>query len=89
VASHATEDERAGRLLVRMARNVPGAACSELGPPDPERVIAAARAELRVHAERDTRDRAELAERATSQLGDVARLFGAATLGTIKEERAL
>ncbi|TMR98519.1 hypothetical protein [Nonomuraea basaltis] len=89
VASHQTGDERAARLLVRMARNIPGAtgaSSGALGPPDPERVIAAARAELAVHAERDTRDRAELARRAVTQLDDVARLFGAATLSTIKKE---
>ncbi|NUO96642.1 MAG: hypothetical protein HOV96_39150 [Nonomuraea sp.] len=88
VASHPGEDERAARLLARMARNVPGATAADLGPPDPRRLIDAARAELRVHRDRDTRDRAELARRATSQLGDAARLFGAATLGTIKEETA-
>ncbi|AQZ64136.1 unnamed protein product [[Actinomadura] parvosata subsp. kistnae] len=83
-----SDDERALRLLVRMARNIPGATDGTLGPPDPGRVAAAARAELLVHAERDTRDRAELAERATAQLGDAARLFGAATLSTIKKENA-
>ncbi|MEV4374219.1 hypothetical protein AB0J71_44695 [Nonomuraea sp. NPDC049637] len=88
VATHDSDDERALRLLARMARNVPGATAADLGPPDRRRIAEAARAELAVHAERDTRDRAELARRATSQLGDVARLFGAATLGTIKEETA-
>ncbi|MEV0236736.1 hypothetical protein [Nonomuraea sp. NPDC050786] len=88
VASHESIDGRADRLLVRMARNIPGATDGTLGPPDPERVIEAARAELRVHGERDTRDRAELAQRAVAQLGDVARLFGAATLSTIKKEKA-
>ena len=76
----------ATRLLARMARNIPGAADGDLGPPDPGRVIEAARAELAVHAERDTHDRAELAGRATSQLGDTARLFGAATLGTVAKK---
>ncbi|MEU0571899.1 hypothetical protein ABZ297_41770 [Nonomuraea sp. NPDC005983] len=71
------------RLLARMSRNIPGATGADLGPPDPGRVIDAAGTELRVHAGRDTRDRAELAERAASQLNDVARLFGAATLSTI------
>ncbi|MEV0383563.1 hypothetical protein [Nonomuraea sp. NPDC050643] len=88
VAEQETDDDRAVRLLVRMARNIPGATDGSLGPPDPARVAEAARAELRVHAERDTRDRAELAERAAAQLGDVARLFGAATLSTIKKEKA-
>ncbi|WP_327582066.1 hypothetical protein OHA25_39850 [Nonomuraea sp. NBC_00507] len=86
VASHAAEDERAARLLVRMARNIPGATNGSLAPPHPGRVIEAARAELAVHAERDTRDRAELARRAAAQLDDAARLFGAATLSTIKKE---
>ncbi|MEV4222696.1 MULTISPECIES: hypothetical protein [Nonomuraea] len=71
------------RLLARMARNIPGAGGDGLGPPDPARVADAARRELAVHAERDALDRAELAGRATSQLGDVARLFGAATLNTV------
>ncbi|MEV1000824.1 hypothetical protein [Nonomuraea sp. NPDC050202] len=88
VAEQDSDDERAQRLLVRMARNIPGAGDGTLGPPDPARVAEAARAELRVHADRDTRDRAELAERATAQLGDAARLFGAATLSTIKKEKA-
>ncbi|GAA3261574.1 hypothetical protein [Nonomuraea helvata] len=88
VASHESVDGRADRLLVRMARNIPGATDGTLGPPDPGRVIEAARAELRVHGDRDTRDRAELAQRAAAQLGDVARLFGAATLSTIKKEKA-
>ncbi|SDI38174.1 hypothetical protein [Nonomuraea jiangxiensis] len=85
---HGAGDGRAARLLVRMARNIPGATDGTFGPPVPGQVAAAARAELRVHAERDTRDRAELAERATAQLGDTARLFGAATLMTIKKENA-
>ncbi|MGW0809694.1 hypothetical protein [Nonomuraea sp. NPDC002799] len=89
IASQEGAGERGGRLLVRMARNIPGAAdAAAIGPPDRARVIEAARAELRVHAERDTRDRAELAGRAAAQLGDVARLFGAATLSTIKKEGA-
>ncbi|GAA3600445.1 hypothetical protein GCM10022419_100670 [Nonomuraea rosea] len=88
VAEHESDDGRAARLLVRMARNIPGATDGTLGPPDPARVIEAARAELAVHAERDTRDRAELAGRAVAQLGDAARLFGAATLSTIKKEKA-
>ncbi|MGP3931827.1 hypothetical protein [Nonomuraea sp. KM88] len=88
VAEQEAGDERADRLLVRMARNIPGAAGGTLGPPHRGRVIEAARAELRVHAERDTRDRAELAQRAVAQLDDAGRLFGAATLGTIKKENA-
>ncbi|MFG3438228.1 hypothetical protein ACGF0J_13385 [Nonomuraea sp. NPDC047897] len=73
-------DPRALRLLSRMARNIPGAAAADLGPPDPARVTDAAARELAVHAGRDTRDRAALAGRATSQLDDRARLFGASTL---------
>ncbi|MET8006793.1 hypothetical protein, partial [Nonomuraea glycinis] len=76
------------RLLARMARNIPGAGDDAFGPPDPGRVVEAARRELRVHTRRDTRDRAELAKRATSQLDDVAALFGAATLSTVAKERS-
>ncbi|MEV0146933.1 MULTISPECIES: hypothetical protein [unclassified Nonomuraea] len=81
-------DPQVERLLARMARNIPGGAAHDLGPPDPLRVIEAARAELAVHAGRDTRDRAELAKRAAAQLGDRARLFGAATLSTVAAARA-
>ncbi|NRQ31204.1 hypothetical protein HII36_05055 [Nonomuraea sp. NN258] len=88
IAGRQPHDERTLRLLGRLARNIPGATDDDVTPPDPGRVIEAAGAELRVHAERDTRDRAELEERATSQLGDVARLFGAATLSTIRKEGA-
>ncbi|WP_205314960.1 hypothetical protein [Nonomuraea lactucae] len=83
VARHLSPDPRAARLLARMARNIPGGAAGDLGPPDPDRVIEAAANELAVHAERDTRDRADLAERATSQLDDRARLFGGTTLITV------
>ncbi|GAA2274722.1 hypothetical protein GCM10010149_16390 [Nonomuraea roseoviolacea subsp. roseoviolacea] len=91
VAGHGVDagpDSGAARLLARMARNIPGGADLDIGPPDPARVIEAARAELAVHAERDTRDRAELAGRAAAQLGDRARLFGAATLSTIGDRAA-
>ncbi|MCP2352339.1 hypothetical protein [Nonomuraea roseoviolacea] len=91
VAGHGVDagpDSGAARLLARMARNIPGGADLDIGPPDPARVIEAARAELAVHAERDTRDRAELARRAAAQLGDRARLFGAATLSTIGDRAA-
>ncbi|MGN9780852.1 hypothetical protein ACTMTF_05450 [Nonomuraea sp. ZG12] len=76
------------RLLARMARNIPGAGDDAFGPPDPGRVIEAARRELRVHTGRDTRDRAELAKRATSQLDEAAGLFGAATLSTVAKGRS-
>ncbi|MDF2711846.1 MAG: hypothetical protein K0R62_7498 [Nonomuraea muscovyensis] len=83
-------DPRALRLLARMARNIPGAAAdadtADLGPPDPARVAEAAARELAVHAGRDTRDRAELAGRATSQLDDRSRLFGATTLITVARD---
>ncbi|MFI7444551.1 hypothetical protein [Nonomuraea indica] len=79
-------DPRALRLLARMARNIPGATDADLGPPDPDRVAGAAARELAVHAGRDTRDRAELAGRATSQLDDRARLFGASTLITVARD---
>ncbi|NUW32859.1 hypothetical protein HTZ77_15655 [Nonomuraea sp. SMC257] len=84
----AEPDSGAARLLARMARNIPGGAVLDIGPPDPARVIEAARAELAVHAERDTRDRADLARRAAAQLGDRGRLFGAATLSTIGDRAA-
>lgn len=83
VARHLSPDPRAARLLARMARNIPGGSTGDLGPPDPGQVIDAAAGELAVHAERDARDRAELAERATSRLDDRARLFGATTLISI------
>lgn len=73
------------RLLARMARNIPGA--GDGVPPDPERVAEAARRELAVHAERDARDREELAQRATAQLDDAARLFGAPALTTVTAPR--
>jgi hypothetical protein len=93
VAEHPAQrhgPEQAARLLARMARNIPGGSLGgqDLGPPDPARVADAARAELAVHAGRDGRDRAGLAGRATSQLGDVARLFGAATLSSVAKEGA-
>ncbi|GGO63768.1 hypothetical protein [Nonomuraea cavernae] len=86
VARQLNDDPRAARLLTRMARNIPGGGQGDLGPPDPGRVIEAAAGELAVHAERDTRDRDTLAKRATSQLGDTARLFGAATLSTVARD---
>lgn len=76
------------RLLARMARNIPGAGDDPFRPPDPGRVIEAARRELLVHTGRDTRDRAELAKRATSQLDEAAGLFGAATLSTVAKARS-
>ncbi len=76
------------RLLARMARNIPGAGDDAFGPPDPGRVIEAARRELRVHTARDTRDRAELAKRAAVQLNETAGLFGAATLSTVAGGRS-
>ncbi|GAA2668932.1 hypothetical protein GCM10010412_047180 [Nonomuraea recticatena] len=77
----------ARRLLARMARNVPDAG-SGFGEPDPERVAVAARAELAVHLEADTRQRAELAQRAAAQLDEVACLFGAATLSDVARKGA-
>lgn len=72
------------RLLARLGRNIPGGELVELGQDvDPARVAEMATAELAVHTKRDTRDRAELAQRARTQLDDPARLFGAATLNTV------
>ncbi|MFI6290715.1 hypothetical protein ACIBEJ_03980 [Nonomuraea sp. NPDC050790] len=69
------------RLVARMGRNIPGGELVELGKDvDPCRVAEMALAELAVHLDRDTRDRAELAARAREQLDDPARLFGAALL---------
>ncbi|MFI9557297.1 hypothetical protein [Nonomuraea endophytica] len=69
------------RLVARMGRNIPGGELVELGKDvDPGRVAEMALAELAVHLDRDTRDRAELAARAREQLDDPARLFGAALL---------
>ncbi|MEU4724232.1 hypothetical protein AB0G06_31840 [Nonomuraea dietziae] len=77
----------ARRLLARMARNVPDAG-SAFGEPDPERVAVAARTELAVHLDADTRQRAELAQRAAAQLDEVACLFGAATLSDVARKGA-
>ncbi|GAA2371360.1 hypothetical protein GCM10010404_28240 [Nonomuraea africana] len=77
----------ARRLLARMARNVPGAV-DGFGEPDPERVVGAARAELAVHLDADTRQRAELAQRAAAQLDEAAWLFGAATLSDVVRKGA-
>ncbi|MFE3450116.1 hypothetical protein ACFXJ8_14390 [Nonomuraea sp. NPDC059194] len=78
---------QAWRLLARMARNVPGAG-GGFGEPEPGVVVAAARAELAVHVEADTRERAELAERAGRQLDEAAKLFGATTLSEIARKAA-
>lgn len=64
------------QLLTRMAKNIPGAV-DGFDRADPARVITAASAELAVHREADQIRRAEEAERATNQLDEVSRLFGA------------
>lgn len=79
--------EKAWRLLARMARNVPEAG-GGFGEPEPDVVVMAAEAELAVHLEADTRERAELAERAGRQLDEAARLFGATTLSEIARKAA-
>ncbi|GLX00578.1 hypothetical protein [Microtetraspora sp. NBRC 16547] len=84
VAEHMTRLTGAGgsassgayRLLTRMARNIPGAV-EGFGRADPARVVGAANAELVVHQENDRRDRHAAAERATTRLDEVTRLFGA------------
>ncbi|WP_188196142.1 hypothetical protein [Nonomuraea sp. SYSU D8015] len=63
------------RLLTQMAQNIPGA-IADYGPADPARVVAAARAELAVHQERDLRQRKDAAERAAARLEEVNQLFG-------------
>ncbi|GII60734.1 hypothetical protein Skr01_08190 [Sphaerisporangium krabiense] len=77
----------AGRLLARLAHNVPGVPPTGPGAfPDPALVVKAARAELEFHAEADAAARAEIAARARARLGDAERLFGGATLRPIREE---
>jgi hypothetical protein len=65
----------ARRLLWRFAANIPGAAAGGESV-DPGVVIAAANAELEVHAEADEKIRAAAADRARRQLDDVEQLFG-------------
>ncbi|MGK5550076.1 hypothetical protein ACSNOI_00535 [Actinomadura kijaniata] len=65
------------RLLWRFAANIPGAATGAVGTVEPGALIAAARAELDVHAETDRRQRRRAADRARAQLDDAGRLFGA------------
>lgn len=78
---------QAVRLLARMARNIPGA-MDGFAEPEPDRVARAALEELAIHQETDARQREELAARAVSQLGDVARLFGATTLSSVARKGA-
>ncbi|WP_440066519.1 hypothetical protein [Streptosporangium sp. OZ121] len=71
------------RLLSRMAQNIPGAV-EGFAPADPATAIRAARAELEVHLAADSAQRAEVAARATRQLPDVERLFGATAMNTLR-----
>lgn len=71
------------RLLSRMAQNIPGAV-EGFAPADPATATRAARAELEVHRTTDAAQRAEVAARASSQLPDVERLFGAAVMSTLR-----
>ncbi|MFF5210988.1 hypothetical protein [Streptosporangium sp. NPDC000396] len=71
------------RLLSRMAQNIPGAVEGFI-PADPAAVILAAQAELEVHRAADATQRAEVAARASRQLPDVERLFGVATMSTLR-----
>ncbi|MFJ2033081.1 hypothetical protein [Streptosporangium sp. NPDC087985] len=71
------------RLLSRMAQNIPGAV-EGLAPADPATALRAARAELEVHRAADAAQRAEVAARASRQLPDVERLFGAAAMSTLR-----
>jgi len=65
----------AQRLLRRFAVNIPGAG-DGAKPRDPQRVAAAARAELEVHSGEDRAVRSEAAARARIQLHDAEQLFG-------------
>lgn len=71
-----TASTAARRLLTRLAQNIPGAV-DGFGPAEPAKVIAAARAELVVHQEKDRLDREAAAARAARRLDPAAQLFGA------------
>lgn len=76
------------RLLWRFAANIPGAMpqatnTRTLVPPRPDAVIAAARAEARLHAEADLALRTGNARRARRQLSDLHQLFGAPSLRVV------
>ncbi|WP_103562946.1 hypothetical protein [Actinomadura rubteroloni] len=77
VAEHAGRSVAAQRLLRRFAAAIPGAAGAAVGTVDPADLIAAARAELEVHAADDRRDRERAARRA-ADLDAAERLFGSA-----------
>ncbi|MFC0041654.1 hypothetical protein [Actinomadura rayongensis] len=77
VAEHAQHADAAQHLLRRFAAGIPGAAGGAVGTVDPADLIAAARAELDVHATADRRDRARAARRAAG-LDAAERLFGSA-----------
>jgi hypothetical protein len=63
------------RLLRRFAANIPGAS-QGAQPTSPQRVVAAARAELGIHAGADLVTRQAAAARAQAQLDDAEQLFG-------------
>jgi hypothetical protein len=63
------------RLLWRFAVNIPGAHTG-VGPPRPDVVMEAARAELAVHEDEDRLRRVAAATRARAQLDDAEQLFG-------------
>jgi hypothetical protein len=65
----------ASRLLWRFAASIPGVA-GNAARMQPRQVILAARAELQVHQAADLAVRRPAAQRARSQLDDVAQLFG-------------
>jgi hypothetical protein len=87
VAEHLTRlaepPSGAVRLLSRMAQNIPGAV-EGFAQADPATAIRAARAELEVHLAADSAQRADVAARATRQLPDVERLFGATAMNTLR-----
>ncbi|HEX5541329.1 MAG TPA: hypothetical protein VFX60_07160 [Micromonospora sp.] len=86
IAEHAArlaDNAAVTRLLWRFAADIPGgtaafdeAASDRSGYGPAERLAAAARAELVVHAEADRAHRAAAAERVRRQLTDVEQLFG-------------
>jgi len=71
--SGANADSR--RLLWRFAANIPRAA-SGIATMDPREIISAAKAELSIHEQADSDQRAASANRARVQLDDAEQLFG-------------
>ena len=74
----AAANPAAKRLLARFALNIPGAILpgQRDNDPDPDLVVAAASAELALHAETDQEVRRNAGQRARKQLDDYQQLFG-------------